>query len=983
MITNKPSSFANSPQYWFLLVLSCCTAFADTQVFPTINSQGFVTVPSACIPNPFDGFASVYYGWRTFSGTFPDRSSVVNTGSGGQVCDLVLNGSATMEKGYSNNAAQTPDGPYWVEITFDGSYFLPDWDGGPRVIYWTAVRSGGVWSTPNQTAYSDYCRTAEIDNTIGNIYCFGGQQLFNTSPGPVPNTFPLSGQLDQLTLRLARNNTSINGSNDNQFHSLGGTSVFYKKNTSSIYCYVGGQNQLLADGNWHDVTFNLATSIDGNTLTHTSNCDVNFSTEKLEYIQLNNASVVGAWTDNNIYTDGISKQNNSFSSPNHSLYFTISTHPSPFVIVVPGFGASALTDSFNANQWLSCTSIYGLSNGFVNVLQYSANGVPALPLSPTELLTQSDSINDAVKSSSQSVIQCSTQELITDVACTTPWYNCAEASVPLVPRKTIQTHIVSGANGGLLQFNDLLASLSQAGYSPANPQDAAWPYDFRRDISALANDLYNDVKRVSTANPGRPAAIVTHSMGSLVTAAMIQQHPDISGLLTNVISIGAPFAGAIDTYLEVQGGKTFAPFLSATNTKALSQNWPSVYELLPQWDFVSRLKSPFPTKYDIFNGLSDPTHFPQLPRSSIVPDLNDSASLWSRIGNLGPLPYWYAIIGQGQSTPNQIVEVSNTTTSKPCLMVTEDGSGDGTVPLRSSQAGNIVPTENRIYVNDTHAHMPQNPAVISGVMNVLSGRSPFTISGLAATPSQSVLQDWMTINACSPVNVTIKDSSNNLLNTQVSQIPNGTVRTIGDVTQIDLPWTDTYQVQVTGSGVGTFDLVVNGLGGQHSPLGYSFKSVPVQKGSQGTVMVGGNFTPSLLYNYAGKSVDTIPANTTPPTILCTGAYFTTQAVRATLAFNVGYQGGLSTFSYNFRTPTQTVQFASTGTSQISVNGNSATFSGQGTLNGTAGYTFTVTAKDGGNAGSGLDTVSIAITGPNNYSYTVNSIIVGGDIVVHQ
>ena len=76
-----------------------------------------------------------------------------------------------------------------------------------------------------------------------------------------------------------------------------------------------------------------------------------------------------------------------------------------------------------------------------------------------------------------------------------------------------------------------------------------------------------------------------------------------------------------------------------------------------------------------------------------------------------------------------------------------------------------------------------------------------------------------------------------------------------------------------------------------------------------------------------------------------------------------------------------VQFANTVTSQIGVAGNTATFSGQGTLNGQSGYTFTVTAKDGGVTGSGLDTVSIAIAGPNSYSYTVSGNIVGGDIVV--
>jgi hypothetical protein len=120
-----------------------------------------------------------------------------------------------------------------------------------------------------------------------------------------------------------------------------------------------------------------------------------------------------------------------------------------------------------------------------------------------------------------------------------------------------------------------------------------------------------------------------------------------------------------------------------------------------------------------------------------------------------------------------------------------------------------------------------------------------------------------------------------------------------------------------------------------------------------------------------------------PTIQCTGCYFVTGSVRAALAFQIVSPGSGSTFSYNYRSAMQTVQFMSTTTSQITLSGNSAIFSGSGKLNGQPGYSFSVTATDGGPAGSGLDTVSIAITGPNNYSYTVTSAIVGGDVVIHQ
>jgi len=119
----------------------------------------------------------------------------------------------------------------------------------------------------------------------------------------------------------------------------------------------------------------------------------------------------------------------------------------------------------------------------------------------------------------------------------------------------------------------------------------------------------------------------------------------------------------------------------------------------------------------------------------------------------------------------------------------------------------------------------------------------------------------------------------------------------------------------------------------------------------------------------------------PQTIQCTGCYMLVGGLRATLAFNIAGIGSASRFTYNYRNGAQVIQFASTTTTSIAAAGTTAVFSGQGTLNGQSGYGFTVTATDGGAAGSGLDSASITITGPGSYSYTASGAIAGGDIVV--
>jgi hypothetical protein len=282
-------------------------------------------------------------------------------------------------------------------------------------------------------------------------------------------------------------------------------------------------------------------------------------------------------------------------------------------------------------------------------------------------------------------------------------------------------------------------------------------------------------------------------------------------------------------------------------------------------------------------------------------------------------------------------------------------------------------------VNEQHIGLPSNLAVIHAVVVILQGGTP---TNLLASPTPMTAT---TTSLCSPVQVTATNSEGQVEGPNSGEITGGQYFTMGKSSEVVVPIGDTYTLQLTGTGTGTFTAIVKQVDQDGNTLQKNiFSNVPVKPVSQGTLQVSDAGVGMLSFDYNGKGVvDSIPANFTPPTIQCTGCYFTIQNLRATLAFNIGYQGAVSTFSYNYRSATQTVQFASTTTSQISVNGNTSTFSGQGALNGNVGYNFTVTAKDGGGVGSGLDTFSVAITGPNNYSYSVNGTIAGGDIVVHQ
>jgi hypothetical protein len=191
------------------------------------------------------------------------------------------------------------------------------------------------------------------------------------------------------------------------------------------------------------------------------------------------------------------------------------------------------------------------------------------------------------------------------------------------------------------------------------------------------------------------------------------------------------------------------------------------------------------------------------------------------------------------------------------------------------------------------------------------------------------------------------------------------------------------------STIATYDVFVSEDGGPFAPF------------QTNTTATSATFTgvPGHFYGFFSIATDTagnkepmktaadivvMVGTTAPPTIVCTGCYFINNGARATMAFNVSQAGSASTFTFNTVNSGQSLQFVSTTVSQISATVSGfATFSGEGTLNGQPGYTFTVGVTDGGPAGSGLDTVLVQIAGPNNFTYNAPATIAGGDIVVHQ
>jgi hypothetical protein len=339
---------------------------------------------------------------------------------------------------------------------------------------------------------------------------------------------------------------------------------------------------------------------------------------------------------------------------------------------------------------------------------------------------------------------------------------------------------------------------------------------------------------------------------------------------------------------------------------------------------------------------------------------------------LGPITFPNQVITP-PSIPLSVAPFTTTVDLRPTtnLLVKISASLNTTAGILTWTFQSLDPTTNQPPTDPLAGFLP--PGAEGSVF--------FTVMPKSTVTTGTVIQNTATVvfDVNPPINT--PTWSNTIDNTN----PTSHVNPLA-ATQTTTSFTVSWAGSDVGAGVQDFTVYASDNGGPFTP--WQTNTAATSATFTGTVGHSYRFY-SIARDLVGNvetsksTADATTTVTTPPTIQCTGCYFLVGGVRATLAFNVSVVGSGSTFTYNYRTSTQTVQFVSTTTSQISVSGNTATFSGQGKLNGSAGYNFVVTAKDGGGVGSGLDTVAISITGPNNYSYSANGTITGGDIVVRQ
>jgi pimeloyl-ACP methyl ester carboxylesterase len=327
------------------------------------------------------------------------------------------------------------------------------------------------------------------------------------------------------------------------------------------------------------------------------------------------------------------------------------------VLIVPGILGTKLANNSEV-VWMSNATLNSaalLGNPF-NDLAYDTNGHPVDASLTTSAMTSTGDYGELFN-------------LFSDTGVAAYALDCNTVLERI--NKTL-TSLFGGASNCEKQINiyNSLASILSGGYAVQ-----LFPYDWRRDIGDLSEDLF---AKVQTMSGGSQVAIVAHSMGGLIVQEMMHRHaPALTNVLGPIITLGTPFLGSVDTYLYFQGWKDFLPWVVDGYTMSqIGKNWTSSYELLPRWNGFVQLGGQQIPYSQVYSGQSLPPWAYALPRQSALPI---AYNLWAESPPTS-LPNAYAIVGSGFATGLQINDNDET----GCAELLH-GNGDGTVPLISAR----------------------------------------------------------------------------------------------------------------------------------------------------------------------------------------------------------------------------------------------------------------------------------------------------------
>lgn len=407
-------------------------------------------------------------------------------------------------------------------------------------------------------------------------------------------------------------------------------------------------------------------------------------------------------------------------------------------------------------------------------------------------------------------------------------------------------------------FQGLITELKSQGYQEEENL-FVFPYDWRYFIEWSANEgdpyplvksLKEKVEEVKIQTGAEKVNLISHSMGGLVAKYYLKYygHDSVDKFIDIATPhFGSPKAFKILMYGDDLGFKVFNySILNPTTIKSISQNMPSIYQLLPSKNYFFNTDKDY-TFYlaDIHdldeNGVKGKLNYDQsiefiknTGRNDYLLGFNDT--LHNALDGYSPKLdgiKTYNIIGCGSPTLGQIFVLNKEKSGKY-----EYGlkyiNGDGTVPLRSAES---LLSDESYYLNGTeHAYLASVDGVKQLVTAILKGEEgsfDFSAYSNLRQDKTNCSFSGKQISFHSPVELNVYDEAGNHLGpNQDGDIEMGIMGAQYDVIDdnkfVFLPAGHNYEVIGKATSSGTFNARIQNINDSEYNQTVYYNEIPLE-----------------------------------------------------------------------------------------------------------------------------------------------------------
>lgn len=462
------------------------------------------------------------------------------------------------------------------------------------------------------------------------------------------------------------------------------------------------------------------------------------------------------------------------------------------VIIIPGIMGSYLNKDDGTEVWLNLPKIIlPGDDSYLDELSLDTNGVSINTITPTDIIR--------------------------------------ETNVPLFSKNFFQGLIEVLTGDSYVENNNLYV----------------FSYDWRLDIVENISRLNNKISEVLLDTNADKVDIIAHSMGGLLVKSYIDSIG--SDHINKFIDVASPHIGSPKSFITLSYGDVGIAILNKDRIKAISQNMPSVYELLPSASYINQNGSYL---YDLDDFDSNTVRGPlsytdtkefmkNTGRNSALVDRADV--FHQEIDDLNPADYGvktYNIVGCGTPTLGKIFIVNKEDSGGVEYNISYV-NGDGTVPLKSAEA---MSADRTYYVkNAVHALMPSTTGVKELVRDILSSTStePIDISSysnIASTATGCNIPNGKIVSFHSPIDLHIYQGDNHTgpdSNGDIEYNIPGVIYEVVDGNKFAfLPDGVNYTVKGTSSGEGTFSVRIENIESENVVETKYFSSIPLVSTTQ-------------------------------------------------------------------------------------------------------------------------------------------------------